>query len=1412
MYHKTCIRPHPLTVILLACLWLLPADVAGKVSPLEIIQQQIQTPNMLVFLDTSGSMADLPGGQAVDVGIDCDKGDMCSEIGFPGRCYFSYAGKYGPGVDKDYASCTSDADCRLGWCTDDIDAQGCQGDNWCRSCSTNSAWKCLSAQNCGRCTNNSNQQCTTDADCGAGNKCAGNSACSNDPNRKCRTSADCVAPATCIGWAACSGDSNRACTTNADCTGAGTCDINSHVCNDVPVQCAGACSNNPATACTGNATCGAGNTCNGVCNDYTLRCTTSADCSGGQTCTTEGDVGGGAPPGRDFCVPAGSLPHTRRMCAKRQVACYSDADCAVPGYADIPGDTCVAADSRLWAAKRVVNSVVQKYYNVMNFGLMSFFQNPPFFQYQRKVTSLPWYTAEIKFLAAELLDSHSCMSFSGPLPACTINFIDYTLRATANSRYRVNLGGGNVITEDRDFCGFECPVTAGSGIYEGSYYDYTRPGASNTSNGTAITLPAYQGKIYVSGPDTFAYRYYNINRKTINGVYGNTTYGTWNAFISGGQDASFRKAMWNVNLVPFLDTSATITLASQQAMARAVNKVLDKFEFGGLTQAGTTPTGGSFLNTSVGTQCPGGLATSSCGVPEHSVYHYMSRVKAENRANGVACRKNTVVLVTDGNPSDGDASDPDCALANPNVPACPSPAVKNIYRLRTDTDPSISPPDPAKTFDVETFVIGFGLGNDSVALNNMAKAGGTVKAVGANSDAELQAGMEQAIYGVAQGSYATSTATASASTLDAAGALQFGTLLLDSRADYPRWQGSLIAYDTTVSPPALLWNAATIAFDYNPTDGTYFKSTTPVDRTNDWKYRNVWTWDTTVAPKVMVKIQVNTDGTIANKAQLQTLGLGTNDDEAERIARWMLGDPAMGNPAVLGAIINSTPIDVGPPGQDPLPGGAAFYTSVKDRPFLAYLGSDDGMLHAFFTKDVTVGAGPLRKAGEEAFAFVPPDMFPVITKLYSRGGQSPDPRDHIYGLASSPKVKNLCVANCNSAATAQWKTLLIMTEGYGGSDAFTLDITSPHGPAGIRSLPGDPPVNVIWHSGYHSDQATYDGNLGKTVSVPGFYYARTAARDDYRLIFASGYGDGSVAQGKTLVSVSVDDGRIVDSETITPASCAQEPAVLTDVATAKEFGPTQEQQLIAAYFGDTTGNLWRYVPDRDGAGSTLETGAHSLVHAFGCGHPLHLAPATVQLDRFDATHSPGQIFLVQATNSAFDPETKSFTASKLVIRKDVATSGVVAPDTSFGTAGNLEVATGGGICAELGATCTLQLPTNARPISTPSVVAKEDGSGFQLLTTWHVPAIGGCDPGVSYLTLHEVTVTGTITQLKGFKLADEVVPAPVFVGTKILYSVAGTVTEITSSLGQTFVEGTQVGGAGSGSATRFRRINWSELP
>jgi Neisseria PilC beta-propeller domain len=515
----------------------------------------------------------------------------------------------------------------------------------------------------------------------------------------------------------------------------------------------------------------------------------------------------------------------------------------------------------------------------------------------------------------------------------------------------------------------------------------------------------------------------------------------------------------------------------------------------------------------------------------------------------------------------------------------------------------------------------------------------------------------------------------------------------------------------------------------------------------------------------------------------------------------MMGDPAQGNAAVLGAIVNSTPIDVGQPGADPNPGGKEFSDKWASRPQLTYVGSDDGMLHAFYTKDVTI-SGVAHTGGSEAFAYIPPEMLPVITRLYAQGGQLPDPAKHIYGLASSPKVKSICTANCSDKTAAVWKTVLVMTDGYGGNDAFMLDVTDPT---------ASTPFSLMWHTASVSSKATYDSALGQTISVPGFIFNYTSSYDDNRIVFTSGYPvtSGSTTQGRSIIAASAVSGQILTQGTVTPTgACGSTPefTMLTDVPTARDNGKDAKRTVLAAYAGDTWGSLWRF---------TL-AGAPTSVIGAGCQQPLHYAPAVVQLDRDDFTAHPHEVYLVQVTNSALDDVTQGFAASKLIFKRDIVQSGVVVADSTFGSGGSLTLTVGvdQAMCAitDSGGNCTTTLPTAARPMGTPIAVLKADASGFVIISMWYVPDAAGCGKGTTYLQVHQLSTAGgtaTVTLRQAIKVADEPVASPIVVGGKIVILSANGPITLNSSMSQSYVVGQSIPNNGV-TAEPFKMLGWSE--
>jgi hypothetical protein len=1100
----------------------------------------------------------------------------------------------------------------------------------------------------------------------------------------------------------------------------------------------------------------------GVCEEAGERlCTTDADCPSGTPCATVAN---------DRCWAGPTEPI--RLCRQTQSRCRSDADCTA-----VPNDTCGPASSRLVIAKRALRSVVSQYKHVLNFGFMSFTQSG-YFPYSPLVGATSTLTEGRYFDRAEL-EAAGCFSVAGgPAATCVVNGTTYTLRAANNSRYRVHLGGSSFLPVDHPHCAngsLQCVLSTGQGTgeYRGSHYTFTVVTGTGRNSDWEL-LPTYRGKTTTIDGSPYVYFESSDTRFNLNGISDNRTVNPIDGPVSSSPCNASSGARWESGLVPFLDSTGDPARAD--AMALAISARLQKVSYGGLTAVGSTPSGCSLFN-------------SGAPARETSAYHYMQSVKA---TDALACRRNYVLFVTDGRPNAmGETACDSAACGTDSLAGCTCASVLAASRLYRE-------------LGVKTYVIAFskavGSGYAAAAMRNLARAGGTERAYGAINENELQAAISSAIFDAVRGSYATSPATAMSSE-QSGSTVSFGTLLLDARVDFPSWKGDLIAYDVSGAAPALTWSASTVSFDA-ASDPAF------------WKKRNVWTSN----GGAMVKIEVDqATGAITNAATLRALGFGATDAEAALVARWMLGDPAMKNPAVLGAILSSTPIDVGPPGVLSQPGGSAFHARHRDRPRLVYVGASDGMLHAFFTESTTVG-GRAYRGGQEAFAYVPPEMIPVIKRLFVQGGQLPSPDDHVFGVASSPKVKDVCTAHCTDPALAVWKTLLAVNDGFGGRELFVLDVSEPHGATGIRSGAADPPVRLVWHSADVAASASLDARLGLTLSTPALSFGKTATLDDHRLLVASGYGDGVHAdQGKALLSIGLVGGGLLDVQAVPAASaaaCAGSYALLTDVATARDYGAHEQGQLLAAYAGDTAGNIWRYVPGRTD-GQTTSTGTLGRVTDLGCAHPLHLAPAVVQLDRDSAGNRSGEIYLVQATNSAFDPETEGFAPSKLVFRRDLAQDGLVTADETFGAAGSIALVAGaaGQLCGDLetvGAACGSKLPAIARPTATPIAILREDGTGFQVLSSWYAPSQQGCDKGTSYILLHELR-DGAVTQRRGLVIANEPVTGVVFVGGKLLYTKEGGAVELTGFFRGQVVKPGQVTAGSASSTSRFGRGGWQEV-
>ena len=1207
---------------------------------------------------------------------------------------------------------------------------------------------------------------------------------------------------------------------------------------------------------------------------------TSSSCSSDSDC----DNGVG-----DYCVagtPAMMCQNTGLWCTDSGLGCSSTGDACVP-----------ATSRAMMVKNAVRRIMLEHAYDdsaVVKMGHMHTFQadrkgnSANLFPYVKLDTSYATSTrTEVKFLPrSELLKGKTGPCFSestGPSSTCAIDYggagatstpaVTYSLSqgdSGYDSRYVVPSGDGkNYAREDCAWntCKMLYPFSSGNGLYEGSYYSFSYtwgkpvgPGSdpNNPVLGSVYNpqyLTAYQGKSYVNNGiwylmDAERSEKVNENKYGANEFTGSTwsqgSFPTGDEYplplvgasgdplSSGATCNAFNGAQWDSNVVPMVNSTnfgGKSVTPTQKALMNAAR--LDKASWGGFYATGNIE--------------PVACALKNDGASDsqHSVDQYMSTVRSNDsptNGNTGPCWENHVLLVVDGlprGPGDVALGGVDCSAnacvysaSNTTLAGCNCPAVNKARALAAS---GVDVHVIAATTDLTTRNW-----YAAATLNNIARAGSirtsfiNIPRYAASED-ELYYWLNYEMKEALRITVATTPASAASGSQTMQGTT-VGNMLFQTTVELPEWRGNLVAFNigtatttgtatSTTYTTQLAWDAATVnTFTVRPgfPPGT--------DQQQAWKHRNVLFSD---ASGNVYQIVVGDDGKMADssvKSKLLGLGMGGTPDETERIVQWMLGaiDPSDTidykplNPAVMGSVVNSMPIDVGPPGPSGMPGGNHFWHTYANRPEMVYLGADDGMLHAFYAA-----------SGQEAFAFIPADMVPIIAKLYAQGGQRYSPNDHVYGLAGSPKVKNVCVANCSVTTCTddpnvdypdscpQWKTILVMGVGLGGNSPFVLDITDPV-ESGTLNLDSS---SLLWHAGYKNAGGITTSKLGATISVPAFAYNRTTDQSDYRVLMAS--GNPASGSGPTLFDVTASAGAAEGSVAFSGSCSGQEFAVVADVAVARDnYGTSPDQNLLATYVADTAGTMHQYFgPSLTSAGTPM---------TLGCQQPLHFSPAVVQLNRNNSHSNDNTVFLAQVTNSILDPNTVgSATPSELVVAK-LAAVGSPAPqptlDTKFGTNGLITLSAGpsGQLCGvttgSTGSGCGTGgslLPATARPTGTPVAVLRTDGTGFELFTTWYDPPKANWDNcaasstnGNSYITVHQFLSagTGSWSQIYGIQIPQQYVTGVQFAGNTLFITYGdGTAPQTPPGLGnfgQSFISASHSMGRMSGD--RYIRTAWTE--
>lgn len=243
---------------------------------------------------------------------------------------------------------------------------------------------------------------------------------------------------------------------------------------------------------------------------------------------------------------------------------------------------------------------------------------------------------------------------------------------------------------------------------------------------------------------------------------------------------------------------------------------------------------------------------------------------------------------------------------------------------------------------------------------------------------------------------------------------------------------------------------------------------------------------------------------------------------------------------ILPAFINSQLVYVGAPEQGEYYKkltftGASDYetyvTNKQSRTPMLYIAGNNGMLHAFNAE-----------TGEETYAFLPNSS--ISTKLadYAHkdyGSNQKTTKPHQYILDGELTV-------ADAYLDGAWKTILVGTQGRGGTGIFALDITNPAD------------IKFLWEKSAANDSAL-GNNLGKPIIAQ-------VADGDWRVIL--GNGPNSSGDKAQLILFNLKTGAITTADTGVGTN--------NGLAAVNAWDSDQDGFFDTAYAGDLQGNVWRF--------------------------------------------------------------------------------------------------------------------------------------------------------------------------------------------------------------------------------------------
>ncbi|QBL10199.1 hypothetical protein E0Z06_12050 [Rheinheimera sp. D18] len=354
---------------------------------------------------------------------------------------------------------------------------------------------------------------------------------------------------------------------------------------------------------------------------------------------------------------------------------------------------------------------------------------------------------------------------------------------------------------------------------------------------------------------------------------------------------------------------------------------------------------------------------------------------------------------------------------------------------------------------------------------------------------------------------------------------QTGAKIFQGRYKGDDWSGDLWTYDAD-NGMKIAWKASEGIPSHDVRNIKYFKGTT----LSDFKATEVTT----------TELALTTTAEINNKEKLVNYLRG---DQSSEIGK--TNGVFRTRSSLLGDIAHSAPLYVGAAERknyhrNGWPESASYLAHIeanKARKGVVYVGTNDGMLHAF-SDNANLGAG----AGKELFAYVPKAVLPRLKHL-----ADPDYQHQYYVdgvLAAGDAYVDI------GGTGAKWKTLVLGTLGRGAAGStnsiFALDATNPA------------EITPLWEVSHPE----LGQNTGKVL---------IARANDGKWIGIIGYGyNNSTNKGGILVF------NLATGATIKKIALPTSSAAPNGFAQLESWDMDLDGNVDYVYAGDYQGNIWKF--------------------------------------------------------------------------------------------------------------------------------------------------------------------------------------------------------------------------------------------